>query len=90
MIKTETIEEVETHTVKIYCPECGRVETITKDGPAHPEHMPNTSSAFYDADDTVRRHCGSVEAFRGETHHPIVFTESGAQRFEPEVSEFVN
>ena len=79
-----------THTARIYCPECGCVDTFEANGPAHPKHMPTTTAAEHQADAAVRRHCGEVESFRDEIHHPILFTESGARRLEPEVSEFVN
>ena len=75
----------EEFTVNAWCPECSWGVSITKTGAAHPVHLPCKSAAFDDVEDRVRRHCGEQEAFNTEDHHPIVFTEDGAKRFEPDV-----
>jgi len=78
---------VEEFTVKAWCPECSWTAAATKTGPAHPVHLPGKTAALDDVEDRVRRHCGEQEAFNTELHHPIVFTEDGAKRFEPEVGD---
>lgn len=85
----------ETHTVRIWCPDCGWEKTIEMDGPAHEDHAPELSQAMYFAENDARRHVAEVatplppfeDEDSGEEHQPFLFTDSGVRRYEPTLDE---